>query len=122
MKYNNKVEQFSGFVEFVTFKTVKAITLAPFGIYIRNYKDLNNKKLINHESIHYQQQRELLYIFFYILYFFEWFIKLFRKENAYRDISFEREAFDNEANLEYLDNRKPFRWLYYFFGRDKKRK
>ena len=33
--------------------------------------------------------------------------------NAYRNISFEREAYSNEKDLSYLDNRKWFAWIRY---------
>jgi hypothetical protein len=52
--------------------------------------------------------KELAFIFFYIIYFFEWLVRLFINKNAYRNISFEKEAYSNEKNLEYLKNRKCF--------------
>jgi hypothetical protein len=39
--------------------------------------------------------KEILYIPFYLWYGVEWLIKLFYKGNAYRNLSFEREAYDN---------------------------
>jgi len=32
---------------------------------------------------------------------------------AYQNISFEREAYQNEKELDYLDNRKPFSFINY---------
>ena len=52
--------------------------------------------------------KELLFIFFYIIYFLEWIVRLFINKNAYRSISFEKEAYSNEDNLEYLKTRKHF--------------
>ena len=52
--------------------------------------------------------KELLFIFFYIIYFLEWIVRLFINTNAYRSISFEKEAYSNENNLEYLKTRKHF--------------
>jgi len=46
-------------------------------------------------------------------YVVEWIIRLFLKGNAYRNISFEREAYSNEKDLSYLDNRKIFAWTKY---------
>lgn len=63
---------------------------------------------LNHEKIHTAQMRELLYIGFYICYLVEWFVRLFMKGNAYRNISFEREAYNNDVNLSYLKRRKWF--------------
>ena len=48
------------------FINVYAITLFPF-IFI---KDEGHETVINHESIHFKQQRELLVIFFYLLYLY----------------------------------------------------
>lgn len=52
-------------------------------------------------------------IIFYIIYFFEWLWRvLFTKDRvshkAYRNISFEQEAYKNEMNLLYLDTRNHF--------------
>lgn len=75
-----------------------------------------NKYVINHERIHTAQQKELLWIPFYILYFIEWVVRLFQYRDlkkAYMNISFEREAYSRGHNLGYLQNRKPFAWLDY---------
>ena len=55
--------------------------------------------------------KEMMYIPFYILYVVEWLIKLFCKGNAYRNISFEREAYDNQYNLDYIKTRKHYNWI-----------
>ena len=90
---------------------IVGITLAPFGIYIRESK-INNITIINHEKIHWQQQLEMLFIFFYIWYVLEFIIRLFiNGSNAYRLLFFEQEAYDNERNLKYLKSRKFFAWL-----------
>lgn len=68
--------------------------------------------LINHESIHTAQIRELLWVPFYIVYVLEWLLRLtqqgFNGHRAYRAISFEREAYDNDHNLRYLQHRRSF--------------
>lgn len=56
-------------------------------------------ELINHERIHLRQQLEMLILPFYIWYL----IALFTK--GYMNISFEKEAYDNERNLNYLKTR-----------------
>lgn len=69
---------------------------------------------INHELIHTAQMKEMLYVFFYIWYVIEWFIKLFiyqDSNSAYRNISFEREAYENQDNLDYLKTRKHYGWI-----------
>lgn len=91
------------------------LTLFPF-IFLR-YKDLKQDEiLVNHEKIHLKQQLELLIIFFYLFYFFEWIFKLFKYKNryiAYRNLSFEREAYQNETNLTYIKTRKIWAFLKY---------
>jgi len=87
---------------------ISGITLFPF-IFIRNPEDKKNKILINHEKIHLRQQLELLIIFFYIAYLFEFYYWLFKLKNshkAYRRISFEREAYAMEHDMNYLQKRK----------------
>lgn len=70
-----------------------------------------NNVIVNHESIHTSQMKEMLYIPFYLWYVTEWLIKLLFKGNAYRNISFEREAYDNQYNLNYLKERKRYNWI-----------
>ena len=84
-------------------RNVIAITLFPF-IFTKR----TDEGTINHERIHIRQQAELLVIFFYVLYFFEWAFK------GYNGISFEKEAYENESNLNYLKQRKLFAWAKYF--------
>ena len=55
--------------------------------------------------------KEMLYTFFYVWYIIEWIVRLFMKGNAYRNISFEREAYANQNNLSYLNTRKRYAWL-----------
>lgn len=77
---------------------------------------------INHESIHTRQGRELLWIGFYLLYLIEWLFRLiqvfvvlkkFSSHLAYRRISFEREAYENQDNMEYNKSRKRFSFIKY---------
>nr|DAD63626.1 MAG TPA: hypothetical protein [Caudoviricetes sp.] len=74
--------------------------------------------MLNHELIHTAQMKELLYVPFYLLYILEWLIRLAIYRNAreaYRNISFEREAYDKQANFGYIidDERKPYAFLKY---------
>ncbi len=78
-----------------------AITLAPFCILIKP-KYFTDEVTINHEKIHWQQQKELKYIGFYLLYIIEWMFK------GYRNISFEVEAYEWEWFLRYLDQRPKY--------------
>ena len=70
-------------------------------------------ELINHERIHTAQMRELCFVMFYVLYLVEWLVRLPRRGNAYRSISFEREAYDNQRNANYLSQRRHFAWRHY---------
>jgi len=58
----------------------------------------------------------LLIIPFYVLYLLEFSLRLIQYRNftrAYLNISFEREAYENEHNLKYLKSRKLFSfWKY----------
>ena len=94
---------------------ISGITLFPF-FFLRNVKDKGNKTLINHEKIHLRQQVELLLIFFYIWYLIEYFYRYYQFRNshmAYKQISFEREAYAMEDDLGYLKKRKLFSfWKY----------
>lgn len=69
---------------------------------------------INHERIHSAQCLELLGVGLYLWYAIEWLIKLLVYHNshrAYRNISFEREAYSNEDDLNYTQIRKSFNFL-----------
>ena len=106
---NILIKKMNLFVRIITLNWPIAITLAPFGIYIKE-KYWCSKTLRRHEMIHWKQQMEMLIIPFYLWYFIEWVIKLFKYgKSAYYNISFEREAHQLDEN--YLDNRKPFAWF-----------
>ena len=95
-------------IEKKNMSNLKGIAIFPFAI----VRDKSDKKLVNHEKIHLRQQLEMLVIPFYIWYFTEWLIKG-ADNQAYRNISFERESFGNEENLSYLRTRKPYSWIKY---------
>lgn len=97
----NKLIPFPGF---------KAINL--FGIVFARYT--LNKTDINHEAIHTAQMKELFYVGFYIWYLIEWLILLFKYKDsniAYRNIRFEKEAYDNERDTQYLNNRIKYNYI-----------
>ena len=99
---------------FLVPKGYRAITLYPF-IFVRNDSDKLDKELINHECIHLRQQKELMVILFYIWYFLDFLFKYLRYRNwdkAYRNIIFEREAYNNQSNLDYLK----VRGIWWFWG------
>lgn len=119
------------------FGSYKIINL--FGVLFSKDKTLDETD-INHESIHTEQFKELaivglilvllldlifnipliFYLFgvslFYIWYGIEYLIVRYfhKKQNdGYHDISFEEEAYNNELDYSYLDNRKHFSWIKY---------
>jgi len=94
-------------------KGYSGIALYPF-IFLKDKKQKDDVILLNHERIHIAQQKELLVLFFYIWYIIEFFIRLMIHKNwsiAYRNISFEREAYANESNLRYIKKRP--RWAFF---------
>lgn len=94
----------------IPFKGYKAINLFGF-IFARKAMDSVDQ---NHEAIHTAQMKELLYIFFYLWYFIEWLVLLIKYKNtnkAYRNIRFEKEAYNNEFDLDYLKTRKHYNYL-----------
>ena len=94
-------------------KGFSGITLFPF-IFITKRELLDNPYFINHEKIHIQQQKELFVIFFYIWYIADFIFKYIKYKNwekAYKNIIFEKEAYQNENNLQYLNQRKKFSFL-----------
>lgn len=96
-------------------KKYAAMTIWPF-IFVKEEVYKFDKVMINHEKIHLLQQIELLIFPFFIWYLIEFLIKLIRHrswDNAYRAISFEQEAYQNEFNHDYLKNRKRWSFLKY---------
>jgi hypothetical protein len=88
-------------------KAYSAVALWPL-IVIRDIQ-FAQPHIINHERIHLKQQIELGVVFFYFVYVFEYLnhrIKGKNHNDAYMNISFEREAYTFECDLKYLENRK----------------
>jgi len=107
-----KIKKITPFLRFFLFNNVSGICLAPFGIFI-DEKYITNERIINHEKIHWKQQIEMFILFFYLFYLIEWLIKLIFKPNAYYSLSFEREAYENDGNKNYLNTRKNYNWIKY---------
>lgn len=69
-----------------------------------------------HETIHYRQWRELGFLFFPLLYGWYWLrnrLKGMDGEQAYYEIPFEREAYDQQDTEDYLSKRQHYAWLHY---------
>lgn len=72
-----------------------------------------SQELITHERIHTAQMLEWAIVPFYLLYVAEWVVRLFMRGNAYRNISFEREAYAHQRDLDYLNRRRHYAWRKY---------
>lgn len=122
--------------KFIPFRGYETINL--FGILFTrgNIDDIE----YNHESIHSVQMIECMILaasviaiiciifniswwflllaipMYYIQYCLEYvIIRFFHKKqgDAYHDVSFEEEAYNNEHNLNYINHRKVFAWMQY---------
>lgn len=90
-------------------KGYKAINLC--GILFARKEAALTEADLNHERIHTAQMRELAFIGFYIIYLAEWLAGLCKgmtSNKAYHAISFEREAYGNEDNPDYLASRRKY--------------
>lgn len=110
-------------------KGYRGTTLWPFGIYLARFDYYDMDILINHELIHWKQQKEMGGLFFYLWYGLEYIIRRWLIKNkfvslkqwlkgnnhntTYRNLSFEREAYTNEKKLTYLSKRKNYKWMSY---------
>ena len=96
-------------------KGFSAINL--FGVvFARKEFEPLHKSTIRHEAIHTAQAKEMLFVFFYVWYIIEWLIRLIQyrdKKEAYRSISFEREAYTKMYRVDYLEERRLFAWIKY---------
>ena len=103
----------------IPFKGFTSITLWPI-IFVRKDEEKYYTDVVErHEYIHGEQQKEMLIVFFLLWYGIEWLIKLVYYRNrmtAYKNISFEREAYKNQNDLAYLDERKHFAWTKYIIN------
>lgn len=126
-----------------------------FGLWVWSRREMSDKTK-RHETIHFQQQLELLFVFQWILYGVFWLIGLIKYRNSWDEenprgaISYpegsiykviddvavkvkpepvrkkytsagnkayyrnpaEQEAYDNEDDLDYLQNRKRWQWIW----------
>lgn len=122
--------------KFFPFPGYKAINL--FGILFAKPKAKLDELTVNHESVHSKQFKEvtlslatpvlllsyyvswwwiaLIPFTFYLWYVIEFLIRWTVTSNwdeSYRNISFEREAYENDEDLDYLKNRKLFAFIKY---------
>lgn len=82
-----------------------------------------NARVHNHEFIHTLQQREMLFVVFYLWYLVEWLVRIVMYRDvveAYRNISFEREAYANDHDFDYPHSRKLYGWTNYLVEKQTK--
>lgn len=128
-----------GFVNrFIPFKAFTSMALWPFVFIRKENESLFTLTVKNHELIHGEQEKEMLVVgillsillcavgcgwwslfavpVFFWIYGIEWIVKLCYYRNAmtaYKNVSFEREAYANQSDSKYIDNRKLFSWVKY---------
>ena len=103
--------------------------VAPINVYAFSFaiwvwcKGVMSERTKRHETIHYRQQLEMLFVFQWIMYglFHLWGLLKYRDgQKAYYENPFEREAYDNDENPGYLEERKHFAWVDYIFKKGKR--
>ena len=102
--------------KYLTPRGFRGLTFFPF-VFLMNKEDVLDKVFVNHEKIHLRQQLELLVLPFFVWYVIEFLIRWIitkDKNVAYRNISFEKEAYTNEKDLNYLKSRSFWNFLNYF--------
>ena len=70
-----------------------------------------------HETIHYKQQLEMLFIFQWIMYGYfhiKGLLSGLSGNEAYYLNPFELEAYENDEDENYLEERKPYAWVKYW--------
>ena len=85
-------------------------------MFVKQRLDKENAVFVNHERIHLRQQLELLLFLFLFGIFWSFVVRWIQYKNfdlGYRNISFEREAYANEKDLDYLKRRSFWKFLKY---------
>lgn len=95
----------------IPFKRCTTINL--FGIIFAHWQYMPvPPRVLRRQAIRTSQMRELGYVGFYVLYLLEWLYRLPKQwrtgQSAYRNISFEKEAYRKQDRKTYLTYRKPF--------------
>jgi hypothetical protein len=87
----------------------------PWAVYAAPMAIIRDNDL-SHEAIHQKQWNELTWVVFMLWYSIEFMIKLFKYKkchSTYRNLSFEREAYANDRDENYLKTRKRYAFLKY---------
>ena len=95
---------------------IGAITIGPI-VFSRGEISPTTRR---HETIHWQQYIETFILGFLLLYFGFYITSLLkgrRGRDAYMEIPFEKEAYENQEDESYLENRKRYAWAKHVFKR-----
>ena len=96
-----------------------ALTVWPWVFIREDCRQKYTSTAKRHELTHACQQKECLLLPFFLWYALEWAVKLLvcrlDADRAYRSISFEQEAYANQAGVEYNRERRHFAWVKYVF-------
>ena len=109
---NSKVP---GWLSHIAPINIWAINLGPF-VWCKGTLSERDKR---HETIHYQQQLELLFVGQWLLYFLFWLWNMAVYRNgavAYMNNPFELEAYANDNKDGYLLTRKRYSWVRHVFS------
>lgn len=90
---------------------IDALTIGPLLLFCEL---ADNKELLQHESIHAEQYKDLGYIGFPIVYVYDYvrnILKGMSAYDAYASTRAEKEAYQYESDLNYLKRRKRWMWL-----------
>ena len=90
--------------------TIGAITLG----FIVFSRDTMSETTRRHETIHFQQYLETLFVGFLVLYFYDYCkarLKGLSGKDSYMAIRAEKEAYENQNDPEYLMTRSRWKWI-----------
>tara|TARA_B100001057_G_scaffold497581_1_gene602103 strand:- start:377 stop:688 length:312 start_codon:yes stop_codon:yes gene_type:complete len=77
---------------------------------------MKSEKTRRRYRVRFQQQLELLFVFYWILWALFWIKNYFKTKDAiesYHDVPFTRESHGNDSDKTYLRNRKRYAWTKY---------
>ncbi len=89
---------------------IYAITLGPIVISTGEMSEQTKR----HETIHYQQYLETGFVGFLLIYLWDYLLGYARHKDgalAYRSLRAEIEAYENDKDEKYLENRPRWKWL-----------
>ena len=96
-------------------EAMQGITLWPYILISPDLDEYLYESTLQHEKIHFEQCKETLVIGFYFIYITNYILNIIRLKGntnkAYREIIFEKEAYANMFNKDYISTRKKYAWI-----------